>query len=404
MKTFSITLFLLCSCMVITTFAQTTYTTYDIAGRWSTDGGATPCHCFPNTDAVAGDHIVVNHNACSGDLKDGTGCFNLTKGSSPLIRDFASITINSGGALYTGTTTALIMGGGNNLNDVTINTGGQWFIDQGVDALDDVNLTINGSLITKSGANLYTDNLVLNGTWGICNHSNAYGFTGTGTGTFDCNACTPDIPTVSWNASTFPTASDVSTINGTNVSGSNLCNVTLPVEMAFFKGEIAQTNASLSWVTLSEKNNNYFVVESSTNGIDFDSIATVIGNGNSSTLHSYSYSASFPSRAINYYRLKQVDYNGEYVYSKIIVLHAQQFNFNVSPNPAIDVLRLHLQANSNEPVQVSITNSTGQTVYYQTIEPTSINTISTADFTEGFYLIRVIQGEFIKTKKLKIIH
>jgi len=93
----------------------------------------------------------------------------------------------------------------------------------------------------------------------------------------------------------------------------------LPVSFLKFNANCSEEIATLEWSTASEKNNDYFVIERSTDGNIFYSIATINGNGNSSTLNNYFYrDNSANSAIINYYRLKQVDYDGAFEYSTII--------------------------------------------------------------------------------------
>jgi hypothetical protein len=96
------------------------------------------------------------------------------------------------------------------------------------------------------------------------------------------------------------------------------CTV-LPVEMIKFEGENNNGKNHITWWTVSENNNDYFVVERSNNGVDFREIGTIDGQGNSSELTSYIFNDLYYKRGqINYYRLKQVDIDGKYEYHNVI--------------------------------------------------------------------------------------
>ncbi len=85
----------------------------------------------------------------------------------------------------------------------------------------------------------------------------------------------------------------------------------LPVELGNFKCSSDKTGTSLSWTTYNEKNNAYFSVQRSQNGVDFEEIGRVDGAINSNQAINYSFKDNLPKRGVNYYRLKQVDINDD---------------------------------------------------------------------------------------------
>ncbi len=96
------------------------------------------------------------------------------------------------------------------------------------------------------------------------------------------------------------------------------CIIPLPVSLLHFTVTRLNPNtALLEWATVFEKNNDYFIVERSADGIHYETIGIVQGAGNSQALLSYSFTDSDPFPGINYYRLKQVDYDTRYEYSGI---------------------------------------------------------------------------------------
>jgi hypothetical protein len=96
------------------------------------------------------------------------------------------------------------------------------------------------------------------------------------------------------------------------------CLVPLPVSLLYFTVTKQPNQSSLlQWKTGFEKNNDYFEIERSIDGIHFETIGTVKGAGNSATSLSYSFTDENPSPDINYYRLKQIDLDRRYEYSVI---------------------------------------------------------------------------------------
>jgi hypothetical protein len=94
----------------------------------------------------------------------------------------------------------------------------------------------------------------------------------------------------------------------------------LPVELLFFEGKPVSNTNYLYWSTASEHNSDYFEILTSTNGEDWENIGKVTSSGNSTSKNNYSFYHSSPSRTINYYMLKQVDYDGVFkTYSPIVI-------------------------------------------------------------------------------------
>jgi hypothetical protein len=94
----------------------------------------------------------------------------------------------------------------------------------------------------------------------------------------------------------------------------------LPVELLSFTATANQDKmqVDLEWQTATEINNDYFTVQRSKNGVDFEDVFTKAGAGNSSTVKNYSGVDPSPYLGVSYYRLKQTDFNGSYSYSDVV--------------------------------------------------------------------------------------
>ena len=99
-----------------------------------------------------------------------------------------------------------------------------------------------------------------------------------------------------------------------------ICGTPLPIELLSFSGNSLDDANILEWTTSTELDNDYFIVERSSNGSDFEEIQKVDGAGNSNSAISYSIRDNDPLNGINYYRLKQTDFSGNYKHSSIIAL------------------------------------------------------------------------------------
>ena len=115
----------------------------------------------------------------------------------------------------------------------------------------------------------------------------------------------------------------------------------LPVELVNFDVKAHTNNSALlSWNTASEIDNDYFTIEHSRDGIAYEAIGKVYGAGTTDRAQSYSYIDELPFQGLNYYRLKQTDFDGQYSYSEVrtLVFDNKDRAPSVYPNPADDIL------------------------------------------------------------------
>jgi hypothetical protein len=116
----------------------------------------------------------------------------------------------------------------------------------------------------------------------------------------------------------YPTADGVRGSKRPNIKIALADPVSLPIELLYFKCEDYKRYNHLTWSTASEENNDYFNIEKTKDGKDWSSIMTENGAGNSSIQLYYSFDDNNVEKIINYYRLKQTDYDGNFKYSDII--------------------------------------------------------------------------------------
>ncbi|MBL4705736.1 MAG: hypothetical protein JKY54_14520, partial [Flavobacteriales bacterium] len=119
--------------------------------------------------------------------------------------------------------------------------------------------------------------------------------------------------------------------------GSTSGNNPLPVELLSFNAVLNENKVELTWTTASEVNNDYFVIEKSPNGIFWEEVSQMTGAGNSVQLLEYFDTDFEPFTGKSYYRLKQVDFNGEFSYSNIVPINytvTATESLLVYPNPS----------------------------------------------------------------------
>lgn len=177
----------------------------------------------------------------------------------------------------------------------------------------------------------------------------------------------PDNRPMYWSGSgdiTIGHAMDGSGNNNTfldNLIIAEVENGPLPVELLSFTAKTTILDkVELNWQTASEINNEFFTLEHSVDGNSWYEIVDIPGAGSSSILLEYSYSHSNPSKGVNFYRLKQTDFDGQYEYSQI-----RQVSFNGSLSSARNVRIIrsenHLELTSLEPIEfVQLLDITGK--------------------------------------------
>lgn len=179
------------------------------------------------------------------------------------------------------------------------------------------------------------------------------------------------------------------------------CAIVLPVELVSFSAKRDGNSAILEWETASEQNNDYFAVERLDANGEFAAIGTVNGNGTTSQPSYYQFTDVHPLPGTNYYRLRQVDYNGNYSYSAIVaVAFEEEFPFTA-------------QAWYHEGIQFAQSGNTGETII--TILAEDGRTISSqsasaargeimTDAENGIYFVRFENKGNVQVVKLVILH
>lgn len=169
----------------------------------------------------------------------------------------------------------------------------------------------------------------------------------------------------------------------------------LPIELFSFDAQQTANDVMVSWSTLSETNNAYFSIERSANGEIFESIGLVGGAGNSSQLLSYQFMDKEPLTGTLYYRLKQVDTDGTYSYSKIKRIEFVPdavLSLDIYPNPIRkgESLNIKIGGLQDQGGQLTIFDSYGRAVEEIIIQPNARNlSIIMKNQTFGFYFMKL---------------
>ena len=184
-------------------------------------------------------------------------------------------------------------------------------------------------------------------------------------------------------------------------------NDPLPVQMLSFTGSSFEKYNELNWVTATETNNSGFDIERSASGFDWEKIGFVGGAGNSISNKIYSFKDNQISADAYYYRLKQVDFNGKYAYSKTIYINRNQKSETVIksifPNPFQSLITIELEKEPISDLDFTLVDREGKIRYQQHI--TSKQLIYYIDLSgmllsDGIYMLHVRCKEFTASKKL----
>lgn len=184
------------------------------------------------------------------------------------------------------------------------------------------------------------------------------------------------------------------TIDGIRVSNS-WANTALPVKLTSFEAQISnQQTTVLTWATSSEINNKGFEVESSLDGINFETIGFVAGAGNSAKSQKYFFEHNATENA--FYRLKQIDFDGKYNYSQIVSVKNTELETKLSPNPFNDFIEI----STNGPIQrAEVIDIQGKVVLSETSQSNMLSLDAKA-LLKGIYFIKIYQGDSVITKRI----
>lgn len=173
----------------------------------------------------------------------------------------------------------------------------------------------------------------------------------------------------------------------------------LPIELLQFKAEKAQLGVLLNWQTTTEKNNDGFELLRSSDGLIWEKIAWIKGNGDSQSTQNYTYLDESPKAGANYYQLKQIDFDGQYEMSdKIIVQWDKQRGISLYPNPASSEVTIKLDQLAVV-TEVQLFDNLGQFVK---ILKQNNGQISLDGIVPGIYFLKVQAGSENYTEKLMI--
>ena len=174
----------------------------------------------------------------------------------------------------------------------------------------------------------------------------------------------------------------------------------LPVKLLSFNAVKEGKTAQLNWATTEESNSDRFEIEHSLNGKDWGRIGTVASHGESRTLKNYNFADAQPANGNNLYRLKMVDKDETYAYSRIQSLKFDGVGADLSiyPNPVADQLFVR---DFSQVTQVVINDLNGRAVHQS--GSSADGAISVKNLSAGMYIVRITRSNGVVSSQKIVI-
>ncbi|NRA11817.1 MAG: T9SS type A sorting domain-containing protein, partial [Crocinitomicaceae bacterium] len=182
----------------------------------------------------------------------------------------------------------------------------------------------------------------------------------------------------------------------------------LPVELsefdAIYNPEVR--GADLNWKTESEINNNFFTVQKSRNGINFEDLYEVKGAGTTNEITDYFAFDPNIKLGVTYYRLKQTDFDGKFEYSEVSAISVYDDKIDkltISPNPTGNTTNIFFNSYQVGPSVLNIMNAQGQIIKSIdfTLKKNGNNiVVDMSSYAQGIYMVSVETNNKIYTGKI----
>lgn len=189
----------------------------------------------------------------------------------------------------------------------------------------------------------------------------------------------------------------------------NTSAIALPVEYTYFKANLVNNEVILEWETASEINNEAFFIEKSNDGIAFNEIGIREGAGNSFETLQYRFVDETPDAGVNYYRLRQMDFDGVTELSKVVSVDIEKdgagnvlkasFDASINPTTASNEVQIALSKTFEQDLSVQIFDALGRNILNSTINAGNQQlNIDISSFPESQYFIKINNQREIVTK------
>lgn len=192
-----------------------------------------------------------------------------------------------------------------------------------------------------------------------------------------------------------------------NTAATSFALGSLPVLLSGFGANLANGGkVNVSWTTEQELNSDHFELQRSSDGLNWQALATVKASGFSSVPKSYTYSDAAPQQGTNLYRLKMVDVDAAYHLSGVVnVRLAMMGRISLYPNPVVNVINISLGEAPSTSWKVSLYNTAGQAIVQKTFskDQTTVS-LPVSNYPWGHYTVEITDGVSRQSATLLIAH
>ncbi len=192
-------------------------------------------------------------------------------------------------------------------------------------------------------------------------------------------------------------------IDDVNFVSSTAGCTALPVTLTSLIAKSEGATNLLTWATAQEKNNSHFEVLRSNDGKAFAKIGTVQGSGTTAVGKTYTFADNAPVSGVNYYRLRQVDFDGKSELTKVVTVANGTSALSIVRASAVNGVEAEFTVSKTKPVQASLRDMSGRVVVQKMVETTDgVNVLSFNELTlsNGIYILTLTDGVSTATQKI----
>jgi hypothetical protein len=322
-------------------------------------------------------NVIINNINVMDDLAATFGTGNVSNVTTSFISNPAGLTLNPA---YNGTTVTSLLNPGQKLN----------------------NRILSG---TNYSATIQINCRATNLVHGVTYYNSAIG-----NGIIGIGASLANIADSSNNGAPNDLIMDPNRNNNPGDAGENVPTpyvfpIILTVDFIYADASLVNsTTASINWAIATPTTNaDKFEIEYSTDGKNWNTAGSVPIISNLQSDYSFE-QANIPSGNI-YYRIKQIDEDGSYIYSRIILLNNnnQQTKYVVFPNPANNTIKVIAPYGVSGNCTIELFDATGRKLFQTEMNSSAIE-INTSNYPNGSYLLRIDHKDNISTQKVLIVH
>lgn len=182
---------------------------------------------------------------------------------------------------------------------------------------------------------------------------------------------------------------------GANYSLTFTTPVLMPVTLSQFTANSTSMSTHLTWATATETNNSHFEIQRSADAREWKALGEVKGAGTTQKPQQYEFTDVRPPAGLSYYRLRQVDFDGQYEYSPVVAVSrkGEGYSFAVFPNPASDRLQAVLPP-GGEGAVVELYNGQGQRIrQQQLLSDSGREEVRLTGLLPGLYYLFILDGK-----------